>query len=257
MAMRRALLLCILTFLLAACASRREAVRLDTSRTPPALLMETVRAAGTPLTSFSGRGSVAFESPEASGTIFFTVAVRQSDSVLIRFEGPFGLDVGFLYANRTSFVLYNAMENWYATGSTGKGDFRSVLPIDLTFEEMLGAFTGTFQLPEHRMPSHYSALDNQYLLVFTSVADTSWYWVDPALKAVTQYRVSRGDSCLVEGTTDNWTEEDGRLIPMRVALTFPSSARQVSVFYSSVEINPESLPFSHTVPSKARHRIVQ
>jgi len=246
-----------LALVLAACAPTREAMLLDTQRVPADRLMATVKQAEPTINAFTGRGSLAFDAPEMSGSVFFSIAMRKSDSALVRFEGPFGMDVGFLFASRNRFVLYNAMENWYINESTGSAAIHSVLPFDLSFDQLIDAFTGTFRLPAGRQPARYVIDDDRFLLVFSHGSDSSSYWVDPALRAVTQYRIAHKDSTIVEASTDRWTDDDGRAMPRHITLTFPHSSRSVSVFYSSVKLNPEEASFAYSVPPRARRRMLQ
>ncbi len=227
------------------------------NRVPPDRLLTSVREAETQIATFTGRGSIAFDAPELSGSVFFTIAIRKPDSVLVHFEGPFGMDVGFLFASRSSFVLYNAMENWYVDEPTSSAGIRSVLPFDLSFDQLIDAFTGIFRLPAGLQPARYAIDNGRFLLVFPQGRDSSSYWVDPALRAVTQYRISHEDSTLVEASTDRWTEDDGPAMPRHIMTTFPPSSRSVSVFYSTVHLNPEVASFAYSVPSRARRRMLQ
>ena len=246
-----------LALMLPACAPTREALLLDVERLPADELMAIVRAEETELSSFTGRGSVAFDSPELSGSVFFAVALRNRDSMLVRFEGPFGLDAGFLFADRARFVLYNAMENWYAEGFTSSTGIRSVLPIDLSFDQLIDAFTGTFRLPPGRRPARYVVDDDRFLLVFPRGSDSAMYWIDPALRAVTRYCLAHGDSSLVDVSTDRWTGDAGAAMPHSITMTFPLSSRGVSVFYSSLAVNPSEVSLSYTIPARARRRTLQ
>jgi len=257
MTLRSAGVLLCLALVFAACAPTREAMLLDTQQLPPDRLIAAVAAAETQIDSFTGRGSMAFDAPELSGSVFFTIAMRKSDSVLVRFEGPFGMDVGFLFASRDRFVLYNAMENWYVNESTGNAAIRSVLPFDLSFDQLIDAFTGTFRLPAGRQPARYAVDDDRYLLVYSHGSDSSSYWVDPALRAVTQYTIAHLDSTIVEASAERWTEDDGRAMPRHITLTFPHSSRSVSVFYSAVQVNPEVASLAYSVPSRARRRTLR
>jgi outer membrane biogenesis lipoprotein LolB len=246
-----------LALVYAACAPTRESLLLDTQRIPPDRLMATVLEAETQIATFTGRGSLAFDAPELSGSVFFTIAIRKPDSVLVHFEGPFGMDVGFLFASRNRFVLYNAMENWYVNEPANSAGIRSVLPFDLSFDQLIDAFTGTFRLPAGRQPARYAIDDDRFLLVFPEGSDSSSYWIDPALRAVTQYRISHKDSTVVEASADRWTEDDGRAMPRHITMTFPHTSRAVSVFYSAVHLNPEVPSFAYSVPSRARRRMLQ
>lgn len=257
MALRGPVVALLLGLLLAACAPNREALLLDVHRVPPDRLIAEVEAGATRMSSFAGKGSVAFEAPELSGSVFFSIVVQHPDSALMRFEGPFGIDVGFLFASRNRFVLYNAMENWYVNEPAGSSGLQSVLPFAIPFDQLMDALSGTFRLPAGRLPARYAIDDGRFLLMFPNGMDTTSYWVDPALRAVTQYRIAHGDSTAVLATTDSWTVEAGRVMPRRITMAFPGSARSVSVFYSSVTVNPDNVSLSHTVPPRARRRMLR
>jgi hypothetical protein len=216
-----------------------------------------VQARTAQMISFTGKGSVAFEAPELSGSVFFSIAVQNPDSVLMRFEGPFGIDIGFLFASRNRFVLYNAMESWYVDEPPTSAGLRSVLPFAIPFEQLVDALSGTFRLPAGRLPVRYSVDDGRFLLTFPNGMDTTSYWVDPAVRAVTQYRISRGDSIAVLATTDSWTQNENRIMPRRITIAFPGSARSVSVFYSSVTVHPDKISLSYEIPSRVRRRVLR
>ncbi len=246
-----------LALMLPACAPTREALLLDVQQLPADEVIAIVRAEETELSSFTGNGSVAFDSPEMSGSVFFTVAIRNRDSILVRFEGPFGLDAGFLFADRERFVLYNAMENWYTDGFTKSAGIRSVIPIDLSFDQLIDAFTGTFRLPSGRRPARYEIDDDRFLLVFPQGSDSVSYWIDPALRAVTRYCLAHGDSTLADVSTDRWEGDVGSAMPHHITMNFPLTSRGVSVFYSSVTVNPTVVSLSYSIPARARRHTLQ
>jgi hypothetical protein len=246
-----------LALLLASCAPTRESLMLDTRQVPADRVIQAVRNGETPDALFSGAGSVSFESPDMNGSVFFSVVMRRPDSLLVRLEGPFGLDVGHLFADRNHFVLYNAMENWYMDEPTSSAGMRSALPIDLPFDQMIDAFAGTFHLPATGTPVSYSVDDDKFLLRYRQGTDTASYWVDPLLRVVTRYQIVRGDSTVVDATADRFTEEGGRVVPRSITMTLPASSRSVSVFYSSIDPNPSTVSFARTVPARARRRILR
>jgi outer membrane biogenesis lipoprotein LolB len=247
----------VLALLLASCAPTRESLLLDTRQVSAQQVMQAVRSAATPVAAFAGGGSVSVESPQASGSVFFSIVMRKPDSLLIRLEGPFGIDVGFLFMSRSHVVLYNAMENWYMDEPTGSAGMRSVLPISLPFDQMMDAFTGTFHLPAAGSPVSYVIDDDRFLLKFRQDADTASYWVDPELRVVTRYRIARGDSTIVEASADRFTEEGGHLMPRGVTVTIPTSAQSVSVYYSSLDPDPSTVSFVRTIPQRAHRRALR
>jgi outer membrane biogenesis lipoprotein LolB len=247
----------LLSLLLAACGPTRETLELDTQKVPASRLIALVQHRGVPDITLTGDGSIAFDSPRMSGSAFFSVAPRRADSVRVSLEGPFGLDVGFLYADRSHLVFYNAMENWYIDEPAGSPAIQKALPFDLSFGQLIEAFTGTFRLPASGSPVRYTIDDDRFLMTFVQDSDTASYWIDPALSVVTRYRVSRDNAVLIEGTAERWTDEGGELLPQSIAITFPPASSSVSVVYTSMTVNPDMPSFSHAIPSKARRRLLQ
>lgn len=257
MARRTPVIAVALALLLASCAPTREALVLDTQAVPVDQLLSIVRNGEPPAVPFSGEGSLSFDAPETGGSVFFSVAMQRPDSLRVTFEGPFGIDVGFLFADRHHFVLYNALENWYFNEPIQGGGIRSMLPFDLSFSQLMDAFSGTFRLPAEGRPVEYRIDDGMFRLAFLRGQDTASYWIDPTFRVAARYRLTRGDSVLVEATADRWTEKDGVLFPRSIGMTFPPASSGVSVFYSSIVMNPESPSFSHAIPAHARRRLLQ
>ena len=95
------------------------------------------------------------------GSVFFTLALKKPDSLLIRFEGPFGLDVGFLFLSRSQYVMFNRMENQVIYGEPSDAGIRWAIPVDLTVDQILDAFTGSFRFPAGE-PSRYTMDDDSF-----------------------------------------------------------------------------------------------
>jgi hypothetical protein len=254
MAFRRSAPVVLLALLVLSCGPTRESLLLDTQQVSADRVIEAVRTADRRGPLFSGEGSVAFESSDMNGSVFFSLAMHRPDSLLIRLEGPFGIDVGFLFANRDHVVLYNAMENWYIDEPTGDAGIRKALPVDLPFDQMIDAFAGSFRLPATGYPFSYSIDDKKFLLKFRQGTDVASFWVDPSLRVVTRYQLMRGDSMLAEATADRFTEDGDCSIPRSISLTIPSSSQSISIFYSSVEAHPSEVSFARMIPLRAARR---
>jgi hypothetical protein len=257
MAIRALVLLSVMAMLFAACGPTREALELDTQKVSANSLMALVHGNERTEIALKGDGSMAFESPRLNGSAFFSVALRTPDSVRVTLEGPFGIDVGFLYADRQHLVFYNAMENWYIDEPTGSAVIQKALPFDLSFSQLIAAFTGSFRLPANSVPVRYAIDDEKFLMEFPLGTTTATYWIDPGLHVVTRYRVARGDSILVEATAERWTDKEGELLPQNITITFPPVSSSVSVVYTAMTLNPEMPSFSHAIPSRARRRLLQ
>ena len=222
------------------------------------MLMDIVREQQAKLHSLVGSGSVSFESPEMAGSASFTITLKKPDSLLARFEGPFGIDVGTLFLSRDSYVMYNSFENTAVTGRSGTSALRSVIPFDLTVDEILGVFSGMFNLPADTTGLREYIIDEDHFrMTFTCGVYTCTYWIDPTVRLVSKYRLTGVDGgTTMEASLSSFRELDDAVLPRRIAMTFPEQRRRLSVSYGAVTLNGGSPSFAFSIPSNA-HTIVR
>jgi outer membrane lipoprotein-sorting protein len=245
--------LCLLSLFggfLIGCASTTEELILDTDRTPASEAMRKVSGNAAGITGMSGTGSVTFESPELAGSVFFTIAMRKPDSMLIRFEGPFGMDAGFFFLSRSRYVMYNGMENRVYSGVPSDAGIRWGIPMDLTVDQILDAFTGTFRFPQGMAPSQYVVDGDYFRLTYLHSSGDESFWIDPATLLVARYEKT-GEPFGIRAETSLPEEQEQQRMPRQITLEFPDTGRRLSVYYSSLTMNPGTLSFKHTVPRSA------
>ncbi len=236
--------------ILAGCASTRPDLPLDTNLVSAPELIRRVSENTAGIVTLTGSGSVSFESPELAGSVFFTVTMRKPDSMLIRFEGPFGLDAGFLFLSRARYVMYNRMENRVISGVPSDAGIRWGIPLDLTVDQILDAFTGTFTFPHTMPPAQYVIDGDHFRLTYNHSSGAESFWVDPATSLVTRYEKSGTPFGVVAETSLPEKQENHR-IPRQITLVFPESGRRLSVYYSSLTVNPGHVSFAHGIPRSA------
>lgn len=236
------------------CAPTRPALELDSGKVEARQLLGMVRARGENLRSLVGSGSVAFETPQGGGDAFFTLSLRKPDSLLVRLEGPFGIDVGFLFLTSEHYVLYNSLDNRVFEGAPEAEALKRLIPVELTAEQIVEAFSGIIPLPASSDPViAYSVENDRFKLVTACGQDTCTYWIDPASLLVRRHlRVDGEGRVVMEVETGKVTEEEGVFLPKRIRVTFPNAGRQIAVLYSSLSLNDPSPSFAFTVPDDAR-----
>lgn len=249
----RSIAVLVLGALFAGCSPKTAELVLDTRQVPPATVVQHVTANAARITTLTGSGTVSFEGPGMGGSAFFSLALKKPDSLLIRFEGPFGLDAGFLFLSRSHYVMFNRLENAVYTGDPSDGGIRSAIPFELTVDEVLDAFTGAFRFPVNAIPSVYRVEDERFLLSYSTPRDTQSYRVDPMTALVTQYSRT-GEQASIFAETSRPKELDGMTMPREITLSFPSEGRQLSVYYDDLTLNPSVLSFHYVVPGNAQIR---
>lgn len=251
--MTRVQIVCVLV-LLSSCAPRRSEILFNTHETPPEALVSAVEERRSKIVSLTGSGVLSFDSPELSGTASFESTMKKPDSLLVTLEGPFGIDVGTFFLCREKYVLYNSLENTVTTGTPGGSYIRSIIPFDLTYDQILDTFAGVFTLPvSGKNLQSYTIDEDQFYLSYTCGLDTCKYWVDPRYLLVSHCRiVNRNNEVVMEGKASSFTEQDGVIAARRMLIRFPNDERELSVSYSSLDLNPNETNFRYTVPASAR-----
>ena len=234
------------------CSPRQGEIMLDTKATPLSMLRELVVNRSEKLHSLEGSGAISFDSPELSGTAAFSSRLRMPDSLLVFLEGPFGIDVGTLFLSRDRYVVYNSMENRVFTGNPSTSSFRSVIPFELSYEQLLHAFAGIFTLPDGE-PDIYEVRDGSFFLSFLCDGLTCEYQIDPDLLMVTEYR--RRDTAgtlLLEARCTSLTEDGEAAAPRKIVVKFPRDQRRVSIAYSRLALNVSDISFEFSIPKNAQ-----
>ena len=253
MRLRKSLLLLICAFVVVSCSPKPASVLLDTERTSAASLVQMVNANEQKIHSLVGSGHITFDTPEISGTATFTISMKKPDSLLALFEGPFGIDLGTLFLSRNRYLIYNSFENTAITGIPGSETLKLALPIDLTYNQLLSAFSGTIQLPEEQNDLvSYSIDGDQFLLTYNCGNLVCKYWVDASYLLVTsQQVVEQGGQVVMDVQFSSIREQDAIPAPRRIRLNFPERGRKIALQYGSLTLNDESPSFQFSIPSNA------
>ncbi len=247
----------VIVFLLScflSCAPRPAVLSLDPEKISAASLIGLVRSAGARLQSMTGRGSVTYESPETSGSAFFSVTLKKPDSLLVRLEGPFGINVGTFFLSRERYLMYNSMENKVITGDPATGTMRAVIPFDVTQDQLLDVFSGTFPITGDPGTAHNYSMDAERVhLELQSGDDVCEYWIDPYSLSVRRYeRKDRQGRLIASAEADALTEQDGVYAARRINITFPLQDRRLSVYYTTLSLNEPNPSFAFSIPASAQ-----
>jgi hypothetical protein len=239
---------------LVSCAPKQAEILLDTTRTDAATLLDRVRIKQERVATVTGSGTISFESPEMSGTAGFELALRKPDSLLVTFEGPFGIDLGTLFVSPSQFLMYNSMSNTVVRGNPASATIRSMIPFDLNVEQILGAFSGALPIAgDARSLTSYTIDDGMFLLTFQHDARRYAYWVDNRYLLVgkSEVRDSLG-AVIMDASISSFTEEGDATAPRRIKIRFPNDGRQLIVNYSVLTLNDPNPSFSFSLPPTVR-----
>ncbi len=236
------------------CSPRRSDMSVLPRPLPPLLLLEEVAKRTTEVRTVAGRGNLTFDSPEIAGSAFFRSSLKRPDSLLVKLQGPFGMDVGTFFLSHKRYVVYNAIDNIVQSGDPSSTSIRSLIPFDLSPEDLVSVFGGLFPLPRDTAGVQVAGVDGELTRLTAGCGGGECeYWIDTDRLAVT--RVRRKDAAgnvLVDMEAIDFKEFDGITLPRQVRLDLPAASRNVSVFYTTLTPNGEPPSFAFIVPPGAR-----
>ena len=152
-----------LPLLLAACGTTREGLVLDTGLVPADVLIERVSEESEKVRTLAGSGTLIFDSPRLSGAAEFTLALSKPDSLLVKLEGPFGMDVGLLFLDADGYVAYNTMQNEVMAGGADSSALRALIPVPLAPNQIVAAFVGRPPIDPEARILRYGIDDDRFL----------------------------------------------------------------------------------------------
>ena len=250
----RAILLSVL-LLAASCAPKRGEFGTDVSRASPGELLRELHSRRAQLSTLTGRGELTFESPERSGSAFFRFAMRRSDSLLVRLQGPFGMEVGSFLLTSSGFLFYNAIENSVHTGDPSGARFRSLIPIAMEQGELMDLFAGQLPLPRDSAGVAFSRTPEGALLLSREDAGggSVRYTIDAEELTVIRVEIlDAAGSAVGEAEAMEFREIDGVPLPRRIRASTGGGAQSLALYFTSQAVNGPSPSFQVAIPSSAR-----
>jgi hypothetical protein len=201
-----------------------------------------------------GAGSISIQTPEIAQSGSFELLLKKPDSLLVRLEGPFGIDVGAALLSRQEFQFYDIFRNRVIVGESTPANLERIFQMNISFDDLLALFAGgAFLRTDDPARSAIERLEGSYLMTFTDTPIPRQYVIDPLTLAITNILFLRPDGTIaVEQRFDDFREVDGALVPFTLKVIQRGKRRMVSVHYSELHLNQASSEVRFAVPENAR-----
>ena len=233
--------------------SSSSSLRTSARTVTPELVQQSVRTNQERVRSLKGSGNITLETPEIAQSGSFELMLRKPDSVFVKLEGPFGIEVGAALLTRKEFFFYNSLQNRLISGTMNASNLRRILRVNLSFDELLNMITGGTFFPEDQgAPDTVTIEDNQSVLTYRHESGSRRYWIDPESLLIARIQhVDRQGKLRFEQRFANFRSIEGTSLPYRVRITQLAERRTVALSYSSIAINTDALRFTLEVPENA------
>ncbi len=195
------------------------------------------------LETLHGYGRIIIESPRQSFSGRAVVNVKVPDSVYIRIEAVLGLDVGVIFADKESFLVFSPMEKLaYAGAGKDTLNLKMYLGFDLTFPMLLHIISGVALLPN--LDDAVMHNDGEQLKITGSKNGLFFeYFIDTEFGMVSQVivRDARGQVHLVE-EYKRFVKVGSVRAPKMMRYTRPVQKESLTLFYEQLDVNKSISP---------------
>jgi outer membrane lipoprotein-sorting protein len=173
--------------------------------------------------------------------------------MLVKIEGPFGIDVANVLLTQEKFLIYNSLQNQLIRGTTSRHAIGSLLHIDIDFTDILGLCGGVVSIDhETAPPTEYSVDEDQYILVYRKLNETSRYWIDPDTYSITRIQMQdSGGQAVWEVKFSDFRSQDKIWLPFRTKVSDYHGGKSFTMMYSNARINVQNVAFPFTFPENA------
>jgi hypothetical protein len=214
-------------------------------------IFEAVRTNTERVEALQGSGRLTVESPEINESASFSLYLRKPDTVMIRVEGPFGIEVGAGVVTRESFLFYNALQNQVIRGPSRAENLHRALRMNLSFDDVLSIFIGEAAVGG-TLPDT-TALDNgQYTFIVQT--DKGWQqcWVDPSTLMIARtVQFNAEGRAVLERRFESFTRIDNVLLPATIRMIHHTERRMLTIVYAARALNANAQPVHIRIPESA------
>jgi hypothetical protein len=197
-------------------------------------------------------GNISFDSPDMSNTGFIEVKFKQ-DSLYIKLEGPFGLDIAKVLITPLNFIYYNVQENKVITGPSTETHINAILKIKLGFEDLKNTFFCSFIFAEEPNDSSEAPTgDNLYMYSINRESGKQNFYIMPANYKINRYNITGKTGLLLEVKYSGFNNTDNIIFPSQIKIKKPSDKQTVWINYETIELNNSEIKLQMRYPKSAK-----
>jgi len=207
--------------------------------------------------TFNGNGSLMINSQSVNAKSSFEVMIKKPDSIKVSFFGPFGIDLAQVLITQNYFQFFDIINNTVYQGKMRQDIMKMLLKIDLPFDEVVNALTGSVNLTSKLQaePDDYEADGNIYKLTYKDSVNSleSIYFIRNDDLAITQNLITNNTGReLLAGNYSRFKELEDVPVPFEINIEDSKNKQKMKVEYRSIEVNQPLADFILDIPNDAK-----
>ena len=248
------LLLIVLMF--AGCAATLKSKFPNLETLSPFQIQSTVSDNFQKLHTFQGKARVVIELPGEGYNGFASIYIKMPDSIYVKTEAIFGIDIGALFLDQRYFAAFAPRENTLYYGERQRLDLRDFLQVEIETDELEEVFTGLLQMEIN--DSSTVDIEKKDILVITKFKDNvQKYWVDSRRGIVTRSELmDAAGHILIKKELQRLHARKGIYLPQTIKITRPRAKERITVYYTRQSLNKKIKPvkFRLRTPQNVKKR---
>ncbi len=236
------------------CASLRPPALLPADTASPQRVLAALEHNYARIDHFKGRGRLLLSSPSRSLSLDIDVLIDQPDTLFLRLEALFGLDVGWLFSDRHEYRFYLPTENLYSQGTMDSLRLERFFRIAPGYDLLLGTLVGLERGAALAGPA-LGLEENNLMLTGTTPLGVNTLWIDPRRGVVTRSELcdSTGQ-LLVRRRFERFSRIKGVQVPHTIRVERPAERQHLILQYDQISINKKfsAQEIKTRIPASAR-----
>jgi len=189
------------------------------------------------LKTLDGRAKLSVQSPVQSFTADTHIRLKRPDSLYLKIEAAFGIDVGLFFADRQHYLMYSPMQNICYTGAVDSFYKAPLFDLEISYDNLLQVFAGT-QVLEKVYDQRIEKIDDQIILYGRTDSLFYKYTLDKRYGLVKELQVRDEKNELVYlHEFSRFSRINGVTVPQTIRIKRPKTRESISLFYTRLKIN--------------------
>ncbi len=221
---------------------------------PADRLIKKLEANRRKIKTFEGSGVMNVESPQLSAKANFEVILIKPDTIKLSVFGPFGIDLAHALVTKNDFKFYDVIRNDLYTGDVKMEILRNIFKVDLSFDDLLDAFSGSVNLTSNlrREPDNFVINDDSYTLNYLDNRSKkkSIYEISIDEFAITNYKLVKDTTDVIfEGNYSDFRSFENVPVPFFSRVEYKEKDQSVTIEYRNIVVNKEITDVSFEYPN--------
>ena len=198
--------------------------------------------------SFHGNATLTLDTPEQSGRISAEIELKPFTRATILIKTPFGGQFGRLELRKNYAMFYDASGALKYIGPPENAGVPGLPDIVTGDQQLIRLLIGAINLPDAGKSSALKSEkfeDNLYHITYQNDENTTQYWIDPAVRKITQYQqIAEKQTEKTVINLSDYAEVDGLQLPRLITVTQPGARRLLSIYYHNIQITRKGNPYA-------------